>query len=134
MIMEELLYQNLEGQYLCDRLQPLLKNGGDVVEHSGTRYINVKESRNNKPLPDLYEYKELCCGCSACFAICPMSSIESNILVKYKFLKSSIREESFKYTGAITMLPDEEGFLYPVVDAEKCIRCYKCLSVCPYKE
>ncbi|ODA39131.1 hypothetical protein DSBG_4075 [Desulfosporosinus sp. BG] len=32
------------------------------------------------------------------------------------------------------MLPDEEGFLYPVVDAEICIRCYKCLSVCAFKK
>ncbi|MCD7856410.1 MAG: 4Fe-4S binding protein [Clostridiales bacterium] len=32
------------------------------------------------------------------------------------------------------MEEDEEGFLYPIVDAEKCIRCYKCLSVCAFKE
>ncbi|MCD8222468.1 MAG: 4Fe-4S binding protein [Clostridiales bacterium] len=32
------------------------------------------------------------------------------------------------------MIEDSEGFLYPVVDAEKCIRCYKCLSVCAFKE
>ncbi|MCD7884746.1 MAG: 4Fe-4S binding protein [Lachnospiraceae bacterium] len=32
------------------------------------------------------------------------------------------------------MRPCEEGFLYPVVDSEKCVRCYKCLSVCPIKK
>lgn len=55
----------------------------------------------------LYERKEECCGCTACFAICPKS--------------------------AITMEPDEEGFLYPVVDGERCVRCNQCLNVCPIK-
>ena len=63
---------------------------------------------SEKDLPVLYEKRENCCGCTACFAICPVQ--------------------------AIIMLPDEEGFLYPVVDTEKCIRCYKCLSVCAFKE
>ena len=36
-----------------------------------------------------------CCGCSACSKICPV--------------------------GAITMQTDKEGFLYPVIDDEKCI-------------
>ena len=46
-----------------------------------------------------------CCGCSACYAVCPV--------------------------GAISMRPDEEGFLQPVVDGEKCVRCGKCGKVCP---
>lgn len=61
--------------------------------------------KSDKPIPVLYERKELCCGCTACYAICPKS--------------------------AITMEPDEEGFLYPVVNEEKCVRCYQCLKVCP---
>lgn len=63
---------------------------------------------NNKPIPVLYERKEDCCGCTACYAICPIQ--------------------------AISMQPDEEGFDYPAIDAEKCIRCYMCLKVCPIKE
>ena len=31
---------------------------------------------NNKPIPVLYENKADCCGCSACYAICPKSAIE----------------------------------------------------------
>lgn len=63
---------------------------------------------NNKLIPVLYERKEECCGCTACYAICPKQ--------------------------AISMKPDEEGFDYPVVDKEKCVRCYLCLKVCPIKE
>lgn len=63
--------------------------------------------KNMEEMPILYIEKEECCGCTACYAICPES--------------------------AITMLPDEEGFDYPVVDESKCIRCYRCLKVCPVK-
>ena len=31
------------------------------------------------------------------------------------------------------MQPDEEGFLYPVVDKEKCVKCYACIKVCAFK-
>lgn len=75
--------------------------------HKSTRYRNKDKSASQKSLPNLYKNRENCCGCSACYAICPVS--------------------------AITMEPDEEGFLYPTVDAEKCIRCYRCLSVCAFK-
>ena len=57
--------------------------------------------------PLLYERKEECCGCSACYSVCPV--------------------------GVITMIADEEGFLYPEIDTEKCIGCRKCLRVCPMK-
>ena len=136
MIMEfmDLLYQNREGELLANSLQPLHKNGGTVTCHNSTRYINADISDHLKPLPELYQVKELCCGCSACFTVCPLSAPSDNISVQYVFLDGSSRTETFYYTGAISMLPDEEGFLYPVVDAGKCIRCYKCLSVCPYKE
>ena len=61
-----------------------------------------------KDIPVLFTRKEDCCGCTACYAICPKS--------------------------AITMKEDEEGFEDPQVDKEKCIRCYQCLKVCPIKE
>ena len=75
--------------------------------HESTRYVNKEKSMNSRPLPILYEKRENCCGCTACYAICSMH--------------------------AITMESDEEGFLYPVVDAEACIRCYRCISVCAFK-
>ena len=55
----------------------------------------------------LWKRKEDCCGCTACYAICPME--------------------------AISMIEDEEGFLYPKIDDNKCIKCKKCLNVCPIK-
>lgn len=61
-----------------------------------------------KEIPVLYNRKEECCGCTACYAICPKE--------------------------AITMVEDEEGFEYPKIDESRCIRCYKCLTVCPIKE
>lgn len=60
-----------------------------------------------KQIPVLYQYKEDCCGCTACYAICPES--------------------------AIYMEEDEEGFDYPHVDEFKCMRCYMCMRVCPIK-
>ncbi len=62
---------------------------------------------NEKPYPVIYLRKEECCGCTACYAICP--------------------------GGAIYMKEDEEGFEYPHIREEKCIKCYMCLEVCPVK-
>lgn len=58
--------------------------------------------------PSLYERKEDCCGCTACFAICPQN--------------------------AIIMVEDKEGFEYPQIEDEKCARCYMCIKVCPIKK
>ena len=49
--------------------------------------------------------KRQCCGCGACENSCPVD--------------------------AITMVQDQEGFFYPVIDEEKCIHCGKCLKACP---
>ncbi len=49
--------------------------------------------------------KKDCCGCNACYNICPKNAIE--------------------------MKEDEKGFRYPVIDKQKCIQCDLCSKVCP---
>ena len=63
--------------------------------------------KSMKELPVLYKRKEECCGCTACYSICPKA--------------------------AISMVEDGEGFEYPQIDESKCIFCYQCLKVCPFK-
>ena len=55
--------------------------------------------------PRLLAERELCTGCTACASACPQ--------------------------GAIAMARDREGFAYPAVDGEKCVRCGVCGQVCP---
>lgn len=56
--------------------------------------------------------KHNCCGCSACVQRCPRQ--------------------------CISLIEDNEGFLYPHVNIDKCIDCRLCENVCPiitpYKE
>lgn len=106
-------------------------------KNTSTRYVNIHDDATNfylrkdksgnitkvqtdKDLPVLYSDKKDCCGCSACFSACHCQGFGGN-------------ENEKDTKGAITMMPDEEGFLYPVVDAEICIRCYQCISVCDFK-
>ena len=49
-----------------------------------------------------------CCGCTACASICAHD--------------------------AITMQPDAMGFLYPVVDTDKCVDCGLCEKVCAFND
>ena len=49
--------------------------------------------------------KNDCSGCGACRDICPV--------------------------GAINLVADDEGFLYPRINTEECIKCGKCDRICP---
>lgn len=90
-----------------------------AVLKKGMAYMNKKRKASGSSeagaasqpvpsdLPALAAKKSSCCGCSACYSVCPASAIE--------------------------MKADEEGFLYPVIDPDKCVRCRKCLQACAYK-
>lgn len=54
----------------------------------------------------VFENKKECCGCGACQAICPKNAIE--------------------------MVEDEYGFIYPIIDENKCINCNLCKKTCAY--
>lgn len=49
--------------------------------------------------------KEYCTGCTACASACPK--------------------------GCITMTAEENGFLFPVIDADQCVSCGLCEKACP---
>lgn len=55
----------------------------------------------------VFDKKQDCCGCTACQQICPSNAIE--------------------------MKPDEEGFLYPVVDQGVCTDCGLCRKICAFQ-
>lgn len=61
----------------------------------------------NKKWPILYKQKKECCGCGVCCIICPRN--------------------------AIYMFKDEKGFKYPTIEQEKCVKCYRCIKICPMK-
>lgn len=55
-------------------------------------------------ISQITEYDK-CCGCSVCESICPKH--------------------------CITMVPNNEGFLYPKINKENCIECQLCIKTCP---
>lgn len=85
----------------------VLPSDQGYYSHISTRYKNYEHRSSEKTVPELYKHKSECCGCTACSAICPVK--------------------------AITMEPDEEGFLYPVIDLSLCKYCYACERVCVFK-
>lgn len=49
---------------------------------------------------------DLCCGCAACSAICPMVCVR--------------------------MTTDQYGFVVPDIDLDQCIECGLCVKCCPF--
>lgn len=56
----------------------------------------------------LFEDKKDCCGCGACYNICPKK--------------------------AISMKEDNYGYVYPVIDETKCVKCGLCKKACRYQD
>ncbi len=82
----------------------VLNKSYSMLPKFGTSVSDLK--RNG--FDTIFDKKEGCCGCSACYSICSV--------------------------GAISMKMDDEGFLYPIIDLQKCIKCGLCENVCPFKQ
>jgi ferredoxin len=62
----------------------------------------------SKNVPSLAENEVNCCGCGLCSFFCPVK--------------------------AISLKKNQEGFIYPRIDEEKCIGCQHCMNVCAFKK
>ncbi len=67
--------------------------------------VNVNNSTKDGII--LFEDKSQCCGCSSCANACPKN--------------------------AITIVPDEYGFVYPSIDKTLCVNCDACKKACGYQ-
>lgn len=89
------------------RIQRILRMKEQTLDLSeSVRYFGEDKNVSGMP-PLLYEKKENCCGCTACYSVCQVN--------------------------AIVMEEDREGYFYPAINLEKCVRCRRCLTVCPLK-
>lgn len=78
-------------------------------EKSEKFLINAIETPKKEINDNYFKSKDKfnCYGCTACASACPKN--------------------------AITMVEDEDGFIYPKIDEEKCIKCGLCERICIYK-
>lgn len=74
-----------------------------TIEATVTRLLAMLEN-SQQNVPNLCPDVQ-CTGCAACYDACAQ--------------------------GAISMVPDGEGFAHPQIDATKCVRCGRCEHVCP---
>ncbi len=74
----------------------------DQGRNKGLKWLN-EELRKSKVVTS--QIKDMCTGCGACASGCP--------------------------AGALTMKPDEWGYIKPVLDDRKCTYCGACTKICP---
>lgn len=97
---EDVLKYKIDFEKVNKNLKSIRNDSKNWLLNSLT-YKNIEDTDKFIKIED----KQLCSGCTACYASCPRKSIK--------------------------MVRDEEGFLYPQVDKSKCINCGLCKKVCP---
>ena len=97
----------LLNRYLLSSIVSKIKKRKNSRMLSEGAYTYTDYTPEENKAPEINTSPVSCCGCSACYSICPV--------------------------GAITMIADEEGFLYPMVNKDKCILCRSCEKVCSFR-
>lgn len=83
-----------------------IKNSMQIKIQQAESYFGDIHKKNENVIS--IDSKDTCCGCRACEQICPKN--------------------------AIMISKDQEGFLYPVVDHNLCVKCGRCANVCSFKQ
>ena len=127
----KLYKRQIDGLYVLNEIYKIVKDEKKYIQkiaidkfsflRNQETYSNPQEYKKNAKQilnKELFEYfrtgilnssleniTNICSGCSACVNICP--------------------------SKAISMLENQEGFLYPNIDREKCTHCGLCDKICP---
>lgn len=124
-------YINRKNNHVCQQDSVIIsQNEHDEVMKKRNQFAEVSNSSStmiSRPLPRLYDDRSDCCGCLACYSVCQTN----NFTVMNNHINSNKQDTLGRC--AIYVKEDEEGFKYPEVDASICVRCYKCINVCPIR-
>lgn len=93
----EVKVEKIDWKLVDDKILSYRKSSEQFIKN----VLSLKKNRT------LFNEKYECCGCQACYNVCPIS--------------------------AINMIVDSEGFSYPQIDIKKCVTCGLCTEVCGFK-
>lgn len=88
-----------------DWLKNAIESDKKVPDEEPTPTVRNKKMGDLTPDTVAGVPENVCTGCSACMNVCPVD--------------------------AITMEENEDGFIMPHINEEKCIHCKKCITTCP---
>lgn len=102
---ENALKMQIDYDRVNQKLNEFITKSKKFLENSLDIENYQKELQKEKKNYIIIDNKEECCGCTACYNICPKDAIE--------------------------MKEDNEGFRYPIINESKCVECGLCRKVCP---